>query len=52
MKELAFNQDRCCHLALCLWLILFHYDHNHVYSTGHSGYDRKLHVYSSGYRTS
>ncbi len=23
-KALAFNQDRCCHLALCLWLILFH----------------------------
>ncbi len=24
-KALAFNQDRCCHLVLCLWLILFHY---------------------------
>ncbi len=23
-KALAFNQDRCCHLALCLRLILFH----------------------------
>jgi hypothetical protein len=23
-KALAFNQDRCCHLVLCLWLILFH----------------------------
>ena len=23
-KALAFNRDRCCHLALCLWLILFH----------------------------
>ena len=23
-KALAFNPDRCCHLALCLWLILFH----------------------------
>ena len=22
-KALAFNQDRCCHLALCLQLILF-----------------------------
>ncbi len=22
-KALAFNLDRCCHLALCLWLILF-----------------------------
>ncbi len=21
---LAFNRDRCCHLVLCLWLILFH----------------------------
>ncbi len=21
-KALAFNQDRCCHLSLCLWLIL------------------------------
>ncbi len=20
----AFNRDRCCHLAICLWLILFH----------------------------
>jgi hypothetical protein len=24
-RALAFNQDSCCHLALCLWLILFHY---------------------------
>jgi len=24
-KALAFNWDRCCHLALCLRLILFHY---------------------------
>ncbi len=23
-KALAFNRDRCCHLALCFWLILFH----------------------------
>ncbi len=23
-EKLAFNRDRCCHLALCLWLILFH----------------------------
>jgi len=23
-KVLAFNQDRCCHLALCLQLILLH----------------------------
>ncbi len=23
-KALAFNQDRCCHLTLCLRLILFH----------------------------
>jgi hypothetical protein len=23
-KTLAFNQDRCCQLALCLQLILFH----------------------------
>jgi hypothetical protein len=23
-KALAFNWDRCCHLALCLRLILFH----------------------------
>jgi hypothetical protein len=23
-KALAFNQDRCCHLAICLQLILFH----------------------------
>jgi hypothetical protein len=24
-KALAFNQYRCCHLALCLQLILFHW---------------------------
>jgi hypothetical protein len=24
-KALAFNWDRYCHLAICLWLILFHY---------------------------
>jgi hypothetical protein len=24
-KALAFNRDRCCHLALCLQLILFHW---------------------------
>jgi hypothetical protein len=23
-KALAFDRDRCCHLAICLWLILFH----------------------------
>jgi hypothetical protein len=23
-KAIAFNWDRFCHLALCLWLILFH----------------------------
>ncbi len=23
-NALAFNRDRCCHLALCLWLIPFH----------------------------
>jgi hypothetical protein len=25
MKAPAFNRDRCCHRALCLWLILFHW---------------------------
>jgi hypothetical protein len=24
-KALTFNRDRCCHLALCLQLIVFHY---------------------------
>ncbi len=24
-KVLAFNRDRCCHLALCLRLIIFHF---------------------------
>jgi len=24
-KAIAFNRDRCCHLALCLRLILFHF---------------------------
>ncbi len=24
-NALAFNCDTCCHLALCLWLILFHW---------------------------
>jgi len=26
-KALAFNRDRCCHLALCLLLILLHCGH-------------------------
>ncbi len=26
-RALAFNRDRCCHLALCLRLILFHFCH-------------------------
>jgi hypothetical protein len=25
-KALDFNLDMCCHLALCLWLILFHWN--------------------------
>ncbi len=25
IKALAFNWDRCCHLVLCLQLILFHW---------------------------
>jgi hypothetical protein len=25
-KAKTFNWDRCCHRALCLWLILFHYN--------------------------
>jgi hypothetical protein len=29
-KVLAFNWDRCCNLALCLWLILFHLAINFV----------------------
>ncbi len=28
-KALAFNRDRCCHLAFCLQLILFHWRHEH-----------------------
>ncbi len=31
-KALAFNWDRCCHLALCLWLILFHFHFNMLYN--------------------
>jgi hypothetical protein len=27
-RALAFNRDRCCHLALCLRLMLFHYNCN------------------------
>jgi hypothetical protein len=27
-RALAFNRDRCGHLAFCLWLILFHYPVN------------------------
>ncbi len=23
-KALAFTRDRCCYMAICLWLILFH----------------------------
>jgi hypothetical protein len=30
-KALAFNWDRCCHLALCLRLILFHWLKIRVY---------------------
>ncbi len=25
-KALAFKRDRCCHLALCLRLIIFHFE--------------------------
>ena len=25
-NTLTFNRDRCCHLALCIWLILFHWE--------------------------
>ncbi len=32
-KALAFNQDRCCHLAICLQLILFHW--SHIKAKGH-----------------
>jgi hypothetical protein len=32
MKALAFNRDRCCHLALYLQLILFHYLNANIYS--------------------
>jgi hypothetical protein len=28
-KALAYNRDRCCHLAICLRLILFHYSFLH-----------------------
>jgi len=27
-KAIAFNQDGCCHLVLCLQLILFHLEHH------------------------
>jgi hypothetical protein len=30
-KALAFNRDSCCHLALCLWLISFHYGRKMLY---------------------
>jgi hypothetical protein len=26
-NAIAFNRDMCCHLALCLWLLPFHYWH-------------------------
>jgi len=29
-KALSFNRDRCCHLALCLQLILLHLNNNHL----------------------
>ncbi len=34
-KALAFNLDRCCHLALCLPLILFHSTRLHYYNSNH-----------------
>ncbi len=30
-KTLAFNWDRCCHLALCLQLILFHFQQKFLF---------------------
>jgi hypothetical protein len=32
-KALAFNRNRCCHLTLCLQLILFHCGFKKLYST-------------------
>jgi len=31
-KALAFNQDRSCHLMICLQLILFHWSKNNLLS--------------------
>jgi hypothetical protein len=36
MNALAFNQDRCCHLVLCLWLIPFHSHNKKVNCTENS----------------
>jgi hypothetical protein len=33
-KALAFNWDRCCHLVICLRLILFHYSCKKFLSIG------------------
>jgi hypothetical protein len=29
-NALAFNRDTCCHLALCLWLLPFHWLNTHL----------------------
>jgi hypothetical protein len=31
---LAFNRDTCCHLAICLQLIVSHYGPSKFYDTG------------------
>ncbi len=30
-NALAFNRDMCCHLALCLWLLPFHWSNKMFY---------------------
>ncbi len=50
-KALGFNWDWCCHLALCLQLILFHFLKIHVYVSANIfqprftfvGKERRLH---------
>ncbi len=37
-KALAFNQDRCCHLVLCLQLILFHWSRSSALNIEHIFY--------------
>jgi hypothetical protein len=47
-KALAFNRVRCCHLALCLWLIVFHLEHNSRVISYNPTFTLICDIYSTG----